>query len=89
MDLYTANVIKYIFPLREGGLLPVLAKANDELKYVVRSKGTGHGTKALVARLIGGEVARALGSRVPETVFLNLDEAFGRAGVDEETQDLF
>lgn len=75
-------------PLREGGSLPALAEAGDGFKYVVKFRGAGHGTKALVAELIGGEVARVLGLRVPELVFLQLDEAFGQAEGDEEIQDL-
>ena len=78
MDLRTANVTRYILPLREGGSLPALAEADDEFKYVVKFRGAGHGTKALIAELIGGEIARTLGFRVPEIIFLNLDEAFGR-----------
>lgn len=89
MELRTANVVRYIMPLREGGSLPALAEADDEYKYVVKFRGAGHGTKALIAELIGGEIARALGFRVPELVFLNLDEAFGRTEGDEEIQDLF
>ena len=69
MDLRTANVTRYILPLREGGSLPALAEADDEFKYVVKFRGAGHGTKALIAELIGGEIARALGFRVPEIVF--------------------
>ena len=88
MDLRTANVTRYILPLREGGSLPALAEADDEFKYVVKFRGAGHGTKALIAELIGGEIARTLGFRVPEIVFLNLDEAFGRTEADEEIQDL-
>ena len=88
MELRTANVVRYIMPLREGGSLPALAEADDEYKYVVKFRGAGHGTKALIAELIGGEIARALGFRVPELVFLNLDEAFGRTEGDEEIQDL-
>ena len=84
MDLRTANVTRYILPLREGGSLPALAEADDEFKYVVKFRGAGHGTKALIAELIGGEIARALGFRVPEIVFLHLDEAFGRTEADEE-----
>ena len=83
MDLRTANVTRYILPLREGGSLPALAEADDEFKYVVKFRGAGHGTKALIAELIGGEIARALGFRVPEIVFLNLDEAFGRTEADD------
>ena len=86
MDLRTANVTRYILPLREGGSLPALAEADDEFKYVVKFRGAGHGTKALIAELIGGEIARALGFRVPEIVFLHLDEAFGRTEADEEIQ---
>ena len=55
MDLRTANVTRYILPLREGGSLPALAEADDEFKYVVKFRGAGHGTKALIAELIGGD----------------------------------
>lgn len=75
-------------PLREGGSLPALAEADDDFKYVVKFRGAGHGVKALIAELIGGEVARIIGLRVPEIVFLNLDEAFGQTEGDEEIQDL-
>ncbi|WP_165024999.1 HipA family kinase [Dysgonomonas sp. ZJ279] len=88
MMLRTANVIRYIMPLREGGSLPALADADDGFKYVLKFRGAGHGTKALISELIGGEIARALGLRLPEIVFLNLDEAFGRTEGDEEIQDL-
>lgn len=86
--LRTVNVTRYIMPLREGGSLPALAEADDEFKYVVKFRGAGHGTKALIAELIGGEIARTLHFRVPEIVFLLLDEAFGRTEADEEIQDL-
>lgn len=86
--LRTVNVTRYITPLREGGSLPALAEADDDFKYVLKFKGAGHGIKALIAELIGGEIARALGLPVPELVFANLDEAFGRTEGDEEIQDL-
>jgi hypothetical protein len=82
------NVTRYIQPLREGGSLPALAEGDDDFKYVVKFKGNGHGVKALIAELIGGEIARTLGLKVPELVFANLDEAFGRTEADEEIQDL-
>lgn len=75
-------------PLREGGSLPALADADDGFKYVLKFRGTGHGTKALVSELLGGVVAHTLGFKVPEYVFINLDEAFGRTEGDEEIQDL-
>lgn len=88
MNLRTVNVIRYITPLREGGSLPALAEADDGFKYVVKFRGAGHGTKMLVSELVGGLVAQLLGFRVPEMVFVNLDEAFGRTEGDEEIQDL-
>lgn len=88
IELRTAAVDRYITPLREGGSLPALAEADDGFKYVVKFRGAGHGTRALIAELIGGEIARAAGMRVPELVFLTLDEDFGRTEGDEEIQDL-
>lgn len=87
-ELRTAAVSRYIVPLREGGSLPALAEADDGFKYVVKFRGAGHGAKALTAELIGGLVAKAAGLRVPEPVFLTLDEDFGRTEGDEEIQDL-
>jgi len=87
-QLRTVNVIRYVTPLREGGSMPALAEADDEFLYVLKFKGAGQGVKALIAELIGGELARALGFKVPEIVFANLDEAFGRTEGDEEIQDL-
>jgi hypothetical protein len=86
--LRMVNVTRYITPLREGGSLPALAEADDDFNYVLKFKGAGHGTKALIAELIGGEIARLLGLPVPELVFARLDEAFGRTEADEEIQDL-
>ncbi|WP_432708435.1 HipA family kinase [Pedobacter sp.] len=86
--LRTVNVIRYVTPLREGGSMPALAAADDEFLYVLKFRGAGQGPRALIAELIGGEIARALGLRVPELVFANLDEAFGRTEADEEIQDL-
>lgn len=88
MDIRTVNVTRYITPLREGGSLPALAEADDEFKYVVKFRGAGHGCKALISELIGGLIAKQLGLHVPELVFVNLDEAFGRTEADEEIQDL-
>ena len=83
LSLRTVDVTRYIQPLREGGSLPALAEADDGFKYVLKFKGNGHGVKALIAELIGGEIARALGLKIPELVFANLDESFGRTEGDE------
>ncbi len=88
LNIRTVDVTRYIAPLREGGSLPAIAEADDHFKYVLKFRGAGHGTKALIAEFIGSEVARALGFRVPEVVFARLDEAFGRTEGDEEIQEL-
>ncbi|MEO8174724.1 MAG: HipA family kinase, partial [Sediminibacterium sp.] len=59
-------------------------EADDGFLYVLKFRGAGQGVKAL----IGGEIARALGFKVPEIVFAQLDTAFGRTEPDEEIQDL-
>ncbi|ASU35866.1 HipA family kinase [Mucilaginibacter xinganensis] len=86
--LRTVNVQRYVTPLREGGSLPAIAEADDGFLYVLKFRGAGQGARALIAELIGGEIARACGLKVPEIVFANLDEAFGRTEPDEEIQDL-
>ena len=88
IELRRQALSRYIMPLREGGSLPALAEADDDFKYVVKFKGGGHGAKAVISELVGGEIARRAGLRVPELVFLDLDEDFGRTEGDEEIQDL-
>ncbi|HEY4337288.1 MAG TPA: HipA family kinase [Puia sp.] len=87
-ELRTVAVTRYVTPLREGGSLPAIAEADDGFLYVLKFRGAGQGVKSLVAELIGGEIARLLGLRVPEIVFAQLDAAFGRSEADEEIQDL-
>ncbi|WEK36308.1 MAG: aminotransferase class I and II [Candidatus Pseudobacter hemicellulosilyticus] len=88
ISLRTVQVTRYVTPLREGGSLPAIAEADDGFLYVLKFRGAGQGVKALIAELIGGEIARTLGFKVPEIVFASLDSAFGRTEPDEEIQDL-
>src|ERR1700712_4032536 len=88
LELRTVQVTRYVTPLREGGSLPAIAEADDGFLYVLKFRGAGQGVKSLVAELIGGEIARLLGLKVPEIVFAELDPAFGRSEPDEEIQDL-
>jgi len=88
MQLRTVDTIRYVTPLREGGSLPAIVEADDEFLYVLKFRGAGQGIKALIAELIGGEIARALGLKIPEIVFATVDPAFGRTEPDEEIQDL-
>lgn len=87
-DIRTITVTRYVTPLREGGSLPAIAEGDDGFLYALKFRGAGQGIKALVSEFIGGEVARALGLKVPEIVLASLDEAFGRTEPDEEIQDL-
>ncbi|MBS1660422.1 MAG: aminotransferase class I and II [Bacteroidetes bacterium] len=87
-ELRTVQVTRYVTPLREGGSLPAIAEADDGFLYVLKFRGAGQGVKSLVAELIGGEIARLLGLKIPEIVFAGLDPAFGRSEPDEEIQDL-
>jgi hypothetical protein len=79
---------RYVTPLREGGSLPALIEASDDGMYVLKFRGAGQGRKALIAEVVAGELARALGFRVPELALVELDEALGRAEPDPEIQDL-
>lgn len=88
LDIRTVNVVQYVQPLREGGSLPAIVKADDDFLYVIKFRGAGQGKKALIAEFIGGELARALGLNVPELVFMNLDDSFSKTEPDEEIQDL-
>ncbi len=86
--LRTVTATRYVTPLREGGSLPGLTEADDDGLYVVKFRGAGQGVKALVAEVIVGELARALGPLVPELVTVALDPALGAAEPDPEIQDL-
>lgn len=84
----TVEVVRYIQPLREGGSLPAIVQGDDGFQYVLKFRGAGQGKKALIAEFIGGELARAMGLKVPELVFMNLDDSFSKTEGDEEIQDL-
>lgn len=74
--------------MREGGSLPAIVEADDDGLYVLKFRGAGQGPKALVAELVAGELARALGLPVPEIVFVELDAALAGTEPDPEIQDL-
>lgn len=88
LQLRSVRVTRYVTPLREGGSMPAIVEADDGFLYVLKFRGAGQGARALIAELIGGEIARILGLKMPELVFAHLDEAFGRTEPDEEIQDL-
>jgi hypothetical protein len=84
----TVAAIRYVAPLREGGSLPAIVEADDLGTYVLKFRGAGQGVKALVAEIVAGGVARALGLRMPEIVFVELDPVLGRNEPDYEIRSL-
>ena len=79
---------RYGTPLREGGSLPAIVEADDRGMYVLKFRGAGQGSKALIAELVAGELARAAGLPVPEIVFAELDADMARTEPDPEIQEL-
>jgi len=86
--LRTIRATRYVLPLREGGSLPAIVEGDDLGLYVVKFRGAGQGILALIAELIAGEIGRALGLRVPEIVFAEIDPALGRNEPDAEIRHL-
>ncbi len=88
MQLRTVQATRYITPLREGGSLPAIIEASDQGMYVLKFRGAGQGPKALIAELVCGELARAVGLPVPELVFVEVDADLARTEPDPEIQEL-
>jgi len=84
----TIVATEYVTPLREGGSLPAIVAGDDDGTYVVKFRCAGQGVRALVAELVSGEIARALGLPVPEIVFAELDPRMAKTEPDPEIQDL-
>ncbi len=88
LPMRTVTATRYVTALREGGSMPGLVEADDDGLYVVKFHGAGQGPRVLVAELIAGELARALGLLVPEIVLVELDPALAPAEPDSEIQEL-
>jgi hypothetical protein len=86
--LRTVSATRYVTPLREGGSLPGLVEADDDGMYVVKFRGAGQGTAALVAEVVVGEIGRRLGIRVPDLVGVELDPQIAKLEPDQEVQEL-
>lgn len=84
----TVTATRYVTPLREGGSLPAIVEADDDGMYVLKFRGAGQGAKSLIAELVAGEIARAIGLLVPEIVFVELNAELARTEPDPEIQDL-
>jgi hypothetical protein len=86
LDHITAT--RYVTPLKEGGSLPGIVEADDLGTYVLKFRGAGQGLKVLVAEVIVGELARALGLDVPRMTLVDLRAPIPKYEADEEVQDL-
>ncbi|MBV7697438.1 HipA family kinase [Streptomyces sp. TRM70350] len=86
--LREVTATRYITPLRSGGSVPAVVEADDLGTYVVKFTGSAQGRKALVAEVIVGELARALGLRFPELVLVHFDPAIAGDEEHQEVRDL-
>lgn len=79
---------RYVVPLREGGSLPAVVDTDADGTFVVKFRGAGQGTKALIAELLVAMIARQIGLPVPRPAILELDDGFGKGEPDPEIQDI-
>ncbi|HET9379585.1 MAG TPA: HipA family kinase [Streptomyces sp.] len=86
--LREVRATRYIEPLRTGGSVPAVVEADDCGTYVVKFTGSAQGRKALVAEVIVGGLARALGLRLPELVLVRFDPAIADAEPHQEVREL-
>lgn len=88
MPLPRLLATRYVTPFREGGSLPALVEVDDGRHFVVKLAGAGQGPRALVAEIVAGEIARAMGLAVPELALVTIEDALARSERDQEIQDL-
>ncbi|MGV9338812.1 HipA family kinase [Streptomyces sp. NPDC003688] len=86
--LREVTATRYVAPLRSGGSVPGVVEADDLGTYVTKFTGSAQGHKALVAEVIVGELARALGLRFPELVLVHFDPAIAADEPHQEVREL-
>ncbi|OIJ96246.1 HipA family kinase [Streptomyces monashensis] len=86
--LRDVTAVRYVTPLRSGGSVPAVVEADDLGTYVVKFTASAQGHKALVAEVIVGELARALGLRFPELVLVHFDPAIAADEPHQEVREL-
>ncbi|WP_328501002.1 hypothetical protein OG828_11115 [Streptomyces sp. NBC_00457] len=84
----TVTATRYVERLRSGGSVPGIVEADDLGTYVVKFTGSAQGKKALVAEVIVGELARALGLRFPELVLVRFDPEIADEEPHQEVREL-
>lgn len=88
MSLSQHRVTRFATALREGGSLPGLVEVETGETVVAKWRGAGQGAAALVAEVIVGEIARAVGLPMPALSTVMLDAALARNERDAELRDL-
>jgi len=68
--------------------VPAIIEGDDDGMYVLKFRGAAQGVRTLIAELIAGEIARALGLPIPEIVFVEVDADLARAEPDPEIQSI-
>ncbi|QKW31326.1 hypothetical protein HUT11_31125 [Streptomyces seoulensis] len=86
--LREVTATRYVEPLHSGGSVPGVVEADDLGTYVVKFTGSAQGRKALVAEVVVGELARALGLRFPELVLVHFDPELAAHEPHQEVRDL-
>ncbi|MBC2865144.1 HipA family kinase [Streptomyces mexicanus] len=86
--LTEVTATRYVAPLHSGGSVPGIVEADDLGTYVVKFTGAAQGRKALVAEVVVGELARALGLRFPELVLVHFDPQLAAHEPHQEVRNL-
>lgn len=73
--------------IRRGSSWPVVVRT-DSGRFVVKLRGAGQGTPALVAEWVVAAIADRLGLRVPRRALIQIDAALAREDRDQELADL-
>ena len=79
---------RYLQPLREGGSLPAVVDTDGGGLFVVKFRGAGQGPKVLIAELVVGLLAKAVGLPAPDLAIVEILPAFGRSEPDPEIQEI-
>ncbi|HWE43757.1 MAG TPA: HipA family kinase [Gemmatimonadaceae bacterium] len=87
-ELPRFTATRYLQPLREGGSLPAVVDTDGGGLFVVKFRGAGQGPKVLIAELVAGLLASAVGLPAPELAIVEILPAFGRSEPDPEIQEI-
>jgi hypothetical protein len=86
--LATVRAAEILTPLRHASSMPMIVRADDGHRYVVKMHGAGQGTAALVAEVVIGALATVARLRVAPSVLVELDAATISEHRHDEVVDL-